>query len=64
MGDNHTDGGHQYAVANYLNQLFVDAVRSAGGKNRKRYLGIPSYSANIGLTIEHLKMPVDRAKGR
>lgn len=63
-GDNRTDGGRLYEVVNEWNQVFVDAVRSVGGKNRKRYLGVPGYCTNIDLTVKHFRMPSDRAKNR
>ena len=63
-GDNLTDGGRQYEVVNEWNQVFVDAVRATGGKNRKRYLGVPGYCTNIGLTLKHFRFPKDKAKNR
>lgn len=63
-GANRTDNGRQYAVLNEWNQVFVDAVRSAGGKNATRYLGIPGYCANPELTVAHLVLPKDRTEGR
>lgn len=63
-GDNLTDGGRQYAVLNEWNQVFVDAVRSVGGKNKRRYLGIPGYCTNIDLTLKHFRMPTDKVKNR
>lgn len=63
-GENLTDGGAQYAVVNELNQKFVDVVRSTGGKNRDRWLGVSGYCTNIDLTIQHFVMPKDKAKNR
>lgn len=63
-GENRTDNGKQYAFINELNQAFVNTVRSAGGKNRKRYLGIPGYCANIDLTIANMVIPKDPCKNR
>ena len=63
-GDNREDGGKQYGIINKWVQVFVDAVRSAGGENSTRYLGIPGYCANPDLTIEYLKLPKDSATGR
>lgn len=58
-GDNRTDGGAQYATLNEWNQVFVDAVRATGGNNINRYLGVPGYCTNPGLTIEHFVLPDD-----
>lgn len=63
-GDNLTDGGRQYAVLNEWNQVFVDAVRAVGGKNKRRYLGVPGYCNNIDLTLKHFRMPTDKVKNR
>lgn len=60
-GENLNDGGKQYAVLNEWNQVFVDAVRSIGGQNSSRYLGIPGYCTNVDLTIKHLVLPNDPA---
>lgn len=63
-GANRTDNGRQYAVLNEWNQVFVDAVRSTGGNNDTRYLGVPGYCANPELTVEHFVLPKDKADGR
>ncbi len=63
-GENRKDGGKQYRVLNEWMQVFVDAVRATGGKNRNRWLGICGYCANPELTIEHLVIPHDKAKNR
>lgn len=64
-GDNRTDGGKQYAVLNEWNQVFVDAVRSVGGENSNRYLGIPSYCANPDYAVDgSLKLPTDEVPNR
>lgn len=63
-GDNRTDGGKQYRVLNEWQQVFVDAVRAVGGKNTDRWLGVCGYSANPTLTMENLKIPEDKTKGR
>lgn len=63
-GDNMKDGGKQYAVLNEWNQTFVNAVRATGGNNATRYLGVPGYVTNIGLTVEHFRMPEDKMPGR
>lgn len=51
----------QAAVLNQWNQVFVDAVRSTGGNNATRWLGVPTYAANPGL-IKYFEMPEDLAK--
>ena len=49
----------QYKVLNEWNQTFVDAVRSTGGQNATRWLGIPGYACNPGFTIAGLVLPKD-----
>ena len=49
----------QYKVLNEWNQTFVDAVRSTGGNNATRWLGVPGYAANPGFTIAGLVLPED-----
>ena len=45
---------------NELNQLFVDTVRSSGGKNETRYLLVPGYAASPdGLLTEGFSIPND-----
>lgn len=39
-----------YDNINAYNQIFVDTVRSAGGKNNKRYLLIPGWNTDINYT--------------
>lgn len=39
-----------YDNINAYNQIFVDTVRKAGGKNNKRYLLIPGWNTNINYT--------------
>lgn len=51
--------GAQYKVLNEWNQLFVDAVRTTGGNNATRWLGVPGYAANPGFTITGLVLPKD-----
>ncbi len=63
-GSNRTDGGAQYRILNQWAQEFVDVVRSTGGKNAERYLGIPGYSANPDLTMEYMELPKDSAKDK
>ncbi|MBP9998870.1 MAG: glycoside hydrolase family 5 protein [Bacteroidales bacterium] len=63
-GANNTDGGHQYRVLNEWNQLCVDVIRSTGGQNASRYIGIPGYVAQPGLTIKYLAIPEDEVPNR
>ena len=49
----------QYKVLNDWNQTFVNAVRSTGGNNATRWLGIPGYACNPGFTIAGLELPKD-----
>lgn len=60
-GDNTKDGGKQYAVLNRWNQACVDAIRSVGGENATRWIGVPGYSTNIDLTLKNLVVPTDAA---
>lgn len=59
-GDNRTDGGKQYAIMNEWLQIFVDAVRAAGGENANRWLCVPTYTTNIDLG-DYLVLPNDPA---
>ena len=49
----------QYKVLNDWNQVFVDAVRTTGGNNATRWLGIPGYAASPTFTIPGLVLPKD-----
>ncbi len=49
----------QYKVLNDWNQVFVNAVRGAGGNNATRWLGVPGYAASPGFTITGLVLPKD-----
>lgn len=63
-GGNTTDGGHQYRVLNEWNQLCVDIIRSTGGMNETRYIGVPGYVAQPGLTVQYLRLPDDPTPNR
>ena len=63
-GANRTDGGAQYKVLNEWNQVCVDAIRAAGGKNETRYIGVPGYVCNPELTVENLVLPTDNVPNR
>jgi len=49
----------QYDVLNGWNQVFVEAVRSTGGNNATRWLGIPGYAASPTFTMPGLVLPKD-----
>jgi len=49
----------QYKVLNEWNEVFVEAVRTTGGNNATRWLGIPGYAASPTFTIPGLKVPKD-----
>lgn len=54
-----------YELTNTLNQAFVDAVRSTGGKNSDRVLIISGYWTNIDLTTApEFIVPTDSAENR
>lgn len=63
-GGNLTDGGAQYRVLNEWNQVCVYAIRSTGGNNETRFIGIPGYVANPNLTVDHLVLPEDVVEDR
>lgn len=54
-----------YALANELNQIFVDTVRSTGGNNEQRFLLCAGINTNIANTCDdRFKMPTDTAKDK
>jgi len=53
------DPQKQYDVLNHWNQVFVQAVRSTGGNNSTRWLGVPGYAASPTFTIPGLVLPTD-----
>ncbi len=54
----------QNDILNEWNQTFVDAVRSTGGNNSTRWLGVPGYAASPDFTLtDGFKVP-DDAVGR
>ena len=58
-GDNRKNN-KQYATFNEWQQVFVDAVRAAGGNNADRWVIVPTYCTNIDLG-DHLVLPNDPA---
>lgn len=50
------------SVINEWNQVFVDAVRSTGGNNTTRWLGVPGYAASPQY-LSYLTVPTDPAGG-
>lgn len=63
-GENLTDGGLQYRTLNEWNQLCVDVIRATGGKNTTRYIGVPGYVCQPGLTVDYLAIPQDETPNR
>lgn len=64
QGENTTDGGQQYRVLNEWNQLCVDVIRATGGQNLTRYIGVPGYVCQPGLTVNYLRIPDDETPNR
>jgi endoglucanase len=61
-GDNWSSGSDaEYALLNQWNQWAVDAIRTTGGNNATRWIGVAGYAANIDLTIANLQLPTDPA---
>ena len=61
-GDNWGGGTEEEnALLNQWNQWAVDAIRSTGGNNATRWIGVSGYAANIDQTIAHLVLPTDPA---
>ena len=61
-GDNLNDGGKQYNTLNEWNQLVVDAIRSTGGQNATRWIGVPAYASNAQFALkESFELPTDAA---
>ncbi len=55
----------RYALANRVNQAFVDTVRACGGYNGNRFLLIAGYGTNIAQTFDNrFRMPEDPAKNK
>ena len=55
----------KYALANEVNQAFVDAVRATGGNNATRFLLIPGFGTNIANTCDdRFVMPTDSAESK
>jgi len=53
-------GNSSYDVANKLNQVFVDTVRSTGGNNKTRNLIVNTYAASTEPdVIKNFKLPTD-----
>lgn len=55
----------RYALANEVNQLFVDTIRATGGNNAQRFLLVPGYGTDIAHTCDtRFKMPTDTAENK
>jgi endoglucanase len=48
-----------YTVQNGFNQIFVNTIRSTGGRNVYRYLAVQGYLTNIDYTVSYFTMPSD-----
>jgi endoglucanase len=48
-----------YTVQNGFNQVFVNTVRSTGGRNVYRYLAVQGFNTNIDYTESYFSMPSD-----
>lgn len=53
-----------YGVQNGYNQVFVNAVRSTGGKNYYRYILVQGFNTNIDNTNNFFVMPKDVTESR
>lgn len=55
------NGGDEegWKVVNNWNKVFIDTVRSSGGKNADRILMIPGYAANCWEALKHIEVPED-----
>ncbi len=63
--DSYLSHNDRYALANEVNQLFVDTIRATGGNNANRFLLIPGFGTNIDQTCDKLfVMPKDSAKDK
>lgn len=58
-------GAEEYGTVNRLNQLFVDTIRSTGGRNAVRNIIVNSYGASTAQSqIDGFKVPDDPAEDR
>lgn len=54
-----------YALANQINQAFVDTVRMTGGNNEQRFLLIAGFNTDINRTCDdRFQMPTDTAENK
>ena len=54
-----------YALANEINQAFVDTVRMTGGNNEQRFLLIAGFNTDINRTCDdRFQMPTDTAENK
>lgn len=55
----------KYALANQVNQTFVDTIRATGGNNAQRFLLVPGFGTNIANTCDdRFVMPTDTAENK
>ena len=57
-GDDWSKGSaSQFSTLNEWNELAVQTIRSTGGNNATRWIGISGYAANIDMTLNNLVLP-------
>lgn len=59
-----SDPTAQTSILNEWLQLFVDTVRSTGGGNATRWLGVSGYCANPAFVMDYIELPYDSVPGR
>jgi len=62
--DYRTPSEENYTVQQSFNQIFVNAVRSTGGKNAYRNLVVQTYNTNIAHGVNFHEMPTDEVSDR
>ncbi len=63
-GDYGTPTVEYYTVQNGFNQLFVNTIRSTGGRNTYRYLVVQGFNTNIDYTVSYFDVPQDVVDNR
>lgn len=59
-----TPSAENISVQESFNQVFVDAVRSTGGRNTWRNIIVQSYNTNIDYAADYMSMPIDPTVNR